>query len=168
MELSVSFCVCHSNHRSQQDLGADLMLGIQKAPEAGTGGMLCNAKLQQSRLLPEHHSAFIPADHSGDSEQVHYQVTLKTNLINKWTEFNPALQCVAALKQGGTASIMVGTTMSFYSSLIRLKYLLLLWSHSLKRIEGFCIYSKVFLSNFSCFKYFSYDILFNLFQVIWI
>lgn len=111
---------------------------------------------------------FIPADHSEDSEQVQYQVTVKTNLINRWTEFHPALCSVALLKQSGTASIMVGTTVSFYSSLLRLKYLLLLWLHSLKRIKGFYIHSKVFLSNFSFFKYFSYDVLFNLFQVIWI
>lgn len=130
--------------------------------------MLGNAKLQQSRLLPENHFPFIPADHSGDSEQVHYQVTVKTNLINRWTEFNPALQCVAALEQSGTASIMGGTTVSFYLSLLGLKYLLLLWLHSLKQVKGFYIHSKVFLSNFSCFKYFSYDVLFNLFQVIWI
>lgn len=30
---------------------------------------------------------------------MHYQVTLKNNLLNKWAEFNPASQCIAAVKQ---------------------------------------------------------------------
>lgn len=87
----------------------------------------------------------------------------------QWAEFNPAVPYVVALKWTGWNCIRHGgnyCVLLFPSAKTEIfAFIMVILSET---NEEFHTHSKIFLSNFSYFELYSYAVLFNPFQVIWI